>query len=54
MNDVDAGFLDGANVESVGIEKLDDENAENIPIGKLGRSVDARKAAEQIAEGGGA
>lgn len=33
MNDVNAGFLDGANVERVGVKKLDDEHAENIFVG---------------------
>src|SRR5580658_11138289 len=54
MNDVDAGFFHRANVESVGVEKLYDEDAENILIGKLKWGVDAGEAAEQIAERGSA
>src|SRR6266849_7220131 len=54
MNDVDAGFFHGANVESVSVEKLHDQHAENILVGKLHRCSHAREAAEQIAQRGSA
>jgi hypothetical protein len=54
MGDVDASFFDGADVEGMGVEELDDEDAENIFIVEIGGSGDARKTAEEFAKTGGA
>ncbi len=38
VDDVDAGFFDGANVEGVSIEKMDDEHTENIFVAEVSMS----------------
>lgn len=54
VDDVDAGFFDGADVEGVSIEKMDDEHTENIFVAEIGGSGNAREATEKFAEAGGA
>jgi hypothetical protein len=53
VGDVDAGFLDGAEVEAVGVDELDDEDAEEVLVAELFGGEDLGEAAEQLAEGGG-
>ena len=54
MGDVDTGFFDRADIEGMGVEELDDEDAKNIFVAEIGGSGDARKTAEQFAKAGGA
>ena len=40
MDDVDAGFLDAADIEGVGVDELHDDDAENVFVGEgRGRKV---------------
>lgn len=54
MDDVDARLFDGADIEGVGIEEMDDEDAKNILVAELGGGGDLREAAEKFAKAGGA
>jgi hypothetical protein len=54
MDDVDAGFLDGTDIEDVGTEEMDSEDAENIFVGEVRRSGNVRKATQEFAEAGSA
>src|SRR5271166_3478505 len=36
VNDVDAGFLDAADVEGVGVNELHDDDAEDVVVGERG------------------
>src|SRR5579863_1758841 len=40
MDDVDAGFLDAADVEGVGVDELHDDDAENVFVGERLRGGD--------------
>ena len=51
MDDVDAGFLDGTDIESIGVKKMDDEDAENVFVAEIGWGGDSREATEKFAEG---
>jgi hypothetical protein len=53
VNNMDARSFDGANVESIGIQKMDNEYAENISVIQLGRSRNTGQAAEKLAKAGG-
>ncbi len=50
MDDVNAGLLDAANVEGVGVEELNDEDAENILVAEFGGRGDSGEAAEEFAQ----
>ena len=50
---VDAGFLDAAYVEGVGIDELHDDDAENIFVGDTVGDEDFGETAEKFAEGAG-
>src|SRR5258708_31347474 len=50
MHDVNAGFLDGAHVEGVGVQKLHDQHAEDIFVGQTAGSHDFRQAAQEFAQ----
>ncbi len=50
MDDVDAGFLDRADVEGVGVQKLHDQHAKNIFVGQVAGSGDFRQAAQKFAQ----
>lgn len=54
VDDVDTGFFDGADVEGVRIEEMDDEHTENILVAEVGGSGNAWEATEKFAEAGGA
>ena len=46
VGDVDAGLLDGAGVKGVGINELDDEDAEEVLVAESLREADLWKAAQ--------
>ncbi len=50
MDDVDAGFLHAADIEIMGVEKLHDDDAENVVVGDMPRHSNLRQAAEQLLE----
>ena len=51
MHDVDAGFLDGADIEVMGIQELHDNDPEDVVIGNLLRYGGQRQTAEQALQG---
>ena len=53
VNNMDARSFDGANVESIGIQKMDNEYAENIFVIQLGWSRNTGQATEKLAKAGG-
>jgi len=53
VNNMDARFFDGANVESIGIQKTDNEYAENIFVIQLGWNRNTGQAAAKLAKAGG-
>ncbi len=53
MDDVDAGFLDAADVEGVGVDELHDDDAENVFVGDVVGDENFGKATEKFAEGAG-
>ena len=53
VGDVDAGFLDGAEVEGLGVDELDDEDAEEIVVAEVFGGEDLGEAAEEFAQGAG-
>ena len=54
MHYVDAAFLDGANIEGVGVQKLNDEYPKDILVTEIVGSGNPRQTAKQITEGGNA
>src|SRR6266704_509429 len=50
MHDVDAGFLHGAHIECVSIQKLHDEHTENIFVGQLAGRRDFWQTAQKFAQ----
>src|SRR5438445_4213189 len=50
MHDVDAGFLYGAHIECVGIQKLHNEHTENIFVGQLTGRRDFWQTAQKFAQ----
>ena len=54
VDDVDAGFLDAAHVEGMGIDELHNDDAENIFVRDVLGGQDFGEAAEEFAEGSGA
>ncbi len=53
VGDVDAGFLDGAEIEGLGVDELDDEDAEEIVVAEALGGEDLGEAAEEFAQGAG-
>ena len=53
VGDVDAGFFDGAEVEGLGVDELDDEDAEEVVVAEGFGGEDLGEAAEEFAEGAG-
>ena len=52
VGDVDAGLLDGAQVEGLGVDELHDEDAEEVGVAER-RARHLREAAEEIVQRGG-
>src|SRR6185437_13774645 len=50
--DVNAGLLDGAEVEGLRVDELHDENAEEVGVAEIGRG-DLRETAEEVVQRGG-
>ena len=50
VGDVDAGFFDAAEIEGLGVDELDDEDAEEIVVAEIFGGEDLREAAEEFAE----
>jgi Glu-tRNA(Gln) amidotransferase subunit E-like FAD-binding protein len=53
VGDVDAGLLDGAQVECLGVDELDDENAKEIVVAEVLRSEYLGEAAEELTKSTG-
>src|SRR5258707_1073628 len=53
VGDVDAGLFDAAEVEGLGVDELDDEDAEEVVVAEVFGGEDLGEAAEEFAEGAG-
>src|SRR6188474_3398970 len=49
-DEVDAGALDRGDAEIEAVEELDDHDAEDLVVAEIGRHLDLRQAAQEIAE----
>src|ERR1700743_3174772 len=53
VSDVDTGLFDATEVEGLGVNELDDKDAEEVVVAEVFGDEDLREAAEEFAEGAG-
>jgi hypothetical protein len=53
VGDVDAGLLDGAKIEGLGVDELDDEDTEEILVAEVFGCQNLRQAAQEFAQRAG-